>query len=98
MKALILALAGVFATAAAADAAVAEGQSTTAAVSTVSKGQMIESASGARLGVVYRVAADGSPQIMFDGKLVTIPASTLSSSNGKLITSLSKSAVSELHQ
>jgi hypothetical protein len=49
------------------------------------------------LGVVYRVAADGSPQIMFDGKLVTIPASTLSSSNGKLITSLTKSAVSELH-
>jgi hypothetical protein len=97
MKSLILVLACVFA-AAAVDAAVAEGQSTTAAaVGTVSKGQMVESANGARLGVVYRVAPDGSPQIMFDGKLVTIPASTLSSSNGKLITSLSKSAVSELH-
>jgi hypothetical protein len=98
MKSLILVLTCVFA-AAAADAAVAEGQSTTAAVvGTVSKGQMVETSSGARLGAVYRVAADGSPQIMFDGKLVTIPASTLSSSNGKLITTLSKSEVSGLHQ
>jgi hypothetical protein len=97
MKSLIMVLACVFA-AATVDAAVAEGQSATvSAVGTVSKGQMVESANGARLGVVYRVAADGSPQIMFDGKLITIPASTLSSSNGKLITSLSKSAVSGLH-
>jgi hypothetical protein len=93
MKSLILVLACVFA--AGADAAVA--QSAAGSVGTVSKGQMVEAANGARLGVVYRVAADGSPQIMFDGKLVTIPASTLSSSNGKLITSLSKAAVSELH-
>jgi hypothetical protein len=91
MKSLILVLACVVA--GAADAAVAQ----TPTVGTVSKGQMVEAANGARLGVVYRVAADGSPQIMFDGKLVTIPASTLSSSNGKLVTSLSKAAVSELH-
>jgi hypothetical protein len=97
MKSLILVLACAFA-AATVDAAVAEGQAaTTPAAATVSKGQMVESANGARLGVVYRVAPDGSPQIMFDGKLVTIPASTLSSANGKLITSLSKSAVSVLH-
>jgi hypothetical protein len=94
MKSLILVLACVFA--AGADAAVAQ-SAATGTVGTVSKGQMVEAANGARLGVVYRVAADGSPQIMFDGKLVTIPASTLSSSNGKLITSLSKAAVSELH-
>jgi hypothetical protein len=89
MKSLILVLACVVA--GAANAAVA--QTATA----VSKGQLVEAANGARLGVVYRVAADGSPQIMFDGKLVTIPASTVSSSNGKLVTSLSKAAVSELH-
>jgi len=94
MKSLILVL-GL-----AAAAAVAQAQSAPAAVGTVgtiSKGQLLVSATGARLGVVYRVAADGSPQIMFDGKLITIPAATLSSSDGKLITSLSKSAVSELH-
>jgi hypothetical protein len=91
MKSLILVLACVFA--AGADAAVAQ----SAAVGTVAKGQMVEAANGAPLGVVYRVAADGSPQIMFDGKLVTIPASTLSSSNGKLVTSLTKAAVSGLH-
>lgn len=91
MKALILVLG--FAV------AVAQAQTAPAAVGTisVSKGQMLVSANGARLGVVYRVAADGSPQVMFDGKLVTIPVATLSTSDGKLVTSLSKSAVSDLH-
>jgi hypothetical protein len=67
-----------------------------APVTPVAKGQMLMSANGARLGVVYRVNADGSPQIIVDGKLITIPAATLSSTNGKLVTNLSKSAVSEL--
>jgi hypothetical protein len=94
MKSLLLVLGLVFAVTASA----AQAQTATAAVAvgTISKGQMLVSANGARLGVVYRVAADGSPQIMFDGRLVTIPATTLSSSDGKLITSLSKSAVNEL--
>jgi hypothetical protein len=80
-------------------AAMAQAQAVPAAAGTVSalKGQMLVAANGARLGVVYRVAADGSPQIMFDGKLVTIPAATLSASDGKLVTSLSKSEVSVLH-
>lgn len=64
---------------------------TTAAVA--AKGQMLVSANGARLGTVSRVAADGSPQIIIDGKLVTVPAATLSTVNGKLTTSLSKSEV-----
>jgi hypothetical protein len=95
MKSLLLVLGFVFAV----TAATAQGQSATAAattVGTIAKGQMLVSANGARLGVVYRVAADGSPQIMFDGRLVTIPASTLSLSDGKLTTSLSKTAVNEL--
>lgn len=54
---------------------------------------MLVSANGARLGTVNRVAADGSPQIIIDGKLVTVPAATLSTVNGKLTTSLSKSEV-----
>jgi hypothetical protein len=86
MKSWILILGCVIASA----SAVAQ-ESTTAA-----KGQMLVSANGTRLGVVYRVNADGSPQIIIDGKMVTIPAATLTSSNGKLVTSLSKSAVTEL--
>lgn len=64
---------------------------TTAAVAV--KGQMLISANGARLGAVNRVLADGSAQIIIDGKLVTIPIATLSTVNGKLTTSLSKSEV-----
>lgn len=57
------------------------------------KGQMLVGANGARLGPVYRVSADGSAQIFIDGKLVSVPASTLSTANGRLTTSLSKSDV-----
>lgn len=43
-----------------------------------------------RLAPIYRIKSDGSPQVVLDGKLVTIPASTLSNVDGKLTTSLSK--------
>jgi hypothetical protein len=43
-----------------------------------------------RVAPVYRVTTDGSPQVVLDGKLVTVPASTLSDVGGKLTTSLSK--------
>jgi hypothetical protein len=61
------------------------------------KGEMVVAANGARLGPVYRTGADGSAQLIIDGKLVTVPASTLSSANGKLTTSLTKSEVLALH-
>jgi hypothetical protein len=67
----------------------ATAQTTTAA----EKGKIVVSSNGSRLGTVYRVGSDGSAQIIIDGKLVTIPASTLSSVDGKLTTSLSKSEV-----
>jgi hypothetical protein len=67
-----------------------------APVSTV-KGSMLISANGSRLAQVYRVGPDGSAQIIIDGKLVTIPASSLSMSGGKLTTSLTKSEVLALH-
>ena len=57
------------------------------------KGKIVVSSNGSRLGTVYRVGPDGSAQIIIDGKLVSIPASTLSSVDGKLTTSLSKSEV-----
>jgi hypothetical protein len=75
---------------------VAQEPSTTEAASTAAvavKGQMLIGANGARLGTVSRVTADGSAQILIDGKMVTVPASTLSMVGGKLTTSLSKSEV-----
>ena len=81
----VLACVLVTATAAAQDGAVAE------------KGKMVVASNGARLGLVYRVAADGSAQMIIDGKLVTIPAATLSSVDGKLTTNLTKSEVLALH-
>jgi hypothetical protein len=45
----------------------------------------------------WRVGPDGSAQIIIEGKLVTVPASTLSMSGGKLTTSLTKNEVLALH-
>jgi hypothetical protein len=64
---------------------------------TASKGTMLIAANGSRLAQVYKVQADGAAQIIIDGKLVNVPAATLSISNGKLTTSLSKSEVLALH-
>jgi hypothetical protein len=61
-------------------------------------GKALIAANGAHLGEVYRVGADGSPQIILDGRLVTIPATTLSNIDGKLTTSLTKSEVRALRQ
>lgn len=62
-----------------------------------SKGQMLLAANGSRLGSVYRVSADGGVQMIIGGKMVTVPASTLSSVDGKLTTSLSKNEVMALN-
>jgi hypothetical protein len=78
---------------------VAHAQSSSVGATAVvaSKGKMLVAANGARLGSVYRVAADGSPQIIIDGRMVTIPANTLTEDNGRLVTSLSKNEVADLH-
>jgi hypothetical protein len=58
---------------------------------------MLTAANGTRLGAIYRVSADGSAQLIIDGRMVTIPAATISASGGKLTTSLTKSQVLALH-
>jgi hypothetical protein len=74
--------------------AVAQGTSDAPAAAAVAeKGKMLIAANGTRLGAVYRVGPDGSAQIIIDGKLVTVPANTISITNGKLTTSLTKSEV-----
>lgn len=54
------------------------------------KGKMLYAANGGRLASVYRVEDDGSVQLIMDGRMRTVPASTLSIADGKLTTSLSK--------
>ena len=61
------------------------------------KGNMLIAADGSRLAPVYRLGPDGSPQIILDGKLVTVPAATLSMTSGRLTTSLTKREVLSLH-
>jgi hypothetical protein len=77
--------------------AAAQGASSETAAAVAEKGKMLVASNGARLGTVYRVGADGSAQIIIDGKLVSVPASTLSSVDGKLTTNLTKSEVLALH-
>ena len=59
----------------------------------VVKGSMLVAANGARLAPVYRVGSDGAAQIIIDGKLINVPAATLSMSQGHLTTSLTKNEV-----
>jgi hypothetical protein len=56
----------------------------------VDAGKMLYSSSGHRIASVYRVTSEGNPQVIIDGRLVTVPASTLSEVDGKLTTTLSK--------
>lgn len=72
--------------------AVAESVSQPAVKEAVAKkGKMVVAAGGTRLGPVYRVAANGGVQLILEGRLITIPADTLSTSeDGKVVTSLSK--------
>lgn len=56
------------------------------------KGKMLVAADGARLAPIYRVAGEG-PQIILDGRMVTVPANTVAMVDGKLTTSLSKAQV-----
>ena len=74
--------------------AMAQGGAAEAPVAT--EGKMLLASNGARLGAVYRVTGDGSAQLIVEGKMVTVPASTLSVVDGKLTTTLSKSEVRKL--
>lgn len=53
-------------------------------------GKMLYGPDGRRIASVYRVTSNGTAELILDGKLVRVPASTLSEANGKLSTSLTK--------
>lgn len=71
----------------------ANAQDASGGAAVAEKGKMLVTSNGTRLGNVYRVGPDGSAQIIIDGKMVSVPASTLSNVGGRLTTSLSKSEV-----
>lgn len=56
----------------------------------VTAGKTLYGSNGNRIASVYRVVADGRVQVIIDGKLITVPGSTLSEVNGKVTTSLTK--------
>jgi hypothetical protein len=59
---------------------------------TATKGKMLLAADGARIAPVSRVASDG-PQVIVDGRMVTVPANTIAVVDGKLKTSLTRAQV-----
>jgi hypothetical protein len=70
----------------------------TQAASTVTAtvGKMIYGANGQRIAAVYRVTQSGAVQVILDGKLITVPASSLSEASGKVTTSLTKTELRRL--
>lgn len=55
-----------------------------------SAGIMLYGDGGRRIANVYRVNENGDPQVILDGRMITIPASTLTDVDGKVTTSLTK--------
>ena len=69
--------------------AVAERTAAASAV-TATTGNMLYGPDGRRIAAVYRAAANGDAELILDGRLLTVPASSLSINTGKLTTSLTK--------
>ena len=61
------------------------------------RGQVVVASSGARLGRVVYVTDSGAPQIIFEGKTVTLPLDTLSEAGSRLATSLTPAEVASLN-
>jgi hypothetical protein len=77
--------------------AAAQGPTDAAVASVAEKGKMLVAANGSRLGIINRVGPDGAALVIIDGRMVAVPANTLSAADGKLSTSLTKSQVLALH-
>jgi hypothetical protein len=87
--AAVMTLSAMPATASAAESAPAAA----AAPQTIVPGKMIFAANKERLGAIYKVNQD-SVQVIVDGKMINLPASTVSlADNGKYVTTLTKAEV-----
>ncbi len=72
--------------------ATADGTAAAASVA-ATNGKMLYGPDGNRIASVYRATSSGDAQLIINGRLVTVPASTLSILDGKLATSLTKSEI-----
>jgi len=57
------------------------------------KGQMLYDSNSARVATVHKVNDDGSVSIILDGKVISVPANTLSVVDGHLTTNMTKNQV-----
>jgi hypothetical protein len=56
-----------------------------AAEAAVVAGKTLYAANGKRIGAIYRVKADGTVQVIRNGKMVSYPASSVSVAEGKIV-------------
>lgn len=69
-----------------------------AQVKPIKAGATLRAGDATRLGQIDRVNTDGSVQIIFRSKFITVPANTLTINDaGEVTTSLTKREVSKLH-
>lgn len=61
-----------------------------AAAATPVVGKMLYSTGGKKLAPVYKLDASSAPQILLEGKLVTVPVATLTQVEDRVETSLTK--------
>lgn len=50
-------------------------------------GRMLFDSTGSAVGAIYRITAQGDPQLIVHGRFVTVPSTTITMVNGKLTTS-----------
>ncbi len=53
-------------------------------------GKLLYDADGKKLAAIYKLDPKGSPQILLEGKMVTVPLATLKKDEDKFSTSLTK--------
>ena len=84
---LIVALSTLLSGAALAGVAIAAEPS---ALAKVLVGKLLYDADGKKLAPIYKLDPNGVPQILLDGKVITVPMSTLTEVDGKFTTKLTK--------
>jgi hypothetical protein len=65
----------------------------TSAPVTVTAGKMLYGPDANRIASIYRVTPNGDAQVILNGRLLTVPAATLSSATGKVATNLTKAQI-----
>lgn len=61
------------------------------------QGDMLRDANNVRLGAVDAVNKDGSINLIYESRYLTVPANTLSIANGKLVTSMTRAQLTATH-